>query len=204
MKLYELANDYQRALIELPESGFDEQTIADTLEGLEGALTIKAQNVAAYVLNLEAEIEAVKAVAKRISERAEILENRAKSLRNYLYVNMKRSGISEIKANDGSFTAKIRMNPPAVEIVPDVILPTEFIRLIPARTEPDKAKLKASSATIAVQVNGKVRGTITVDLSASESEVLAAAKLEAGKWIEGKTEHKALYVPGKIVTLVVS
>ena len=142
LKLYELANDYQRALIELPESGFDEQTIADTLEGLEGALTIKAQNVAAYVLNLEAEIEAVKAVAKRISERAETLENRAKSLRNYLYVNMKRSGISEIKANDGSFTAKIRMNPPAVEIVPDVILPTEFIRLIPARTEPDKAKLK--------------------------------------------------------------
>lgn len=142
LKLYELANDYQRALVELPESGLDEQTIADTLEGLEGALTIKAQNVAAYCLNLEAEAEAVKAVGKRVTERAAALEARAQSLRGYLYANMKRSGISEIKANDGSFTARIKNNPPAVEIAPDVILPIEFTRLIPAKVEPDKTKLK--------------------------------------------------------------
>lgn len=142
LKLYELANDYQRALAELPDSGFDQQTIADTMEGLQGALVVKAQNCAAYCLNLEAEAEAVKAVAKRVSERAQVLENRAQSLRGYLYANMKRSGISEIKANDGSFTAKIRNNPPAVEIAPDVILPTEFTRLIPAKIEPDKTKLK--------------------------------------------------------------
>ena len=67
----------------------------------------------------------------------------------------------------------------------------------------DKTKLVAHSATIAVQVNGKVRGTITVDLSASESEVLEAARAQAGKWLEGKVEQKALYVPGKIVTFVV-
>ena len=77
-----------------------------------------------------------------MSERAKALEARSKSLRGYLYANMKRSGISEIKANDGSFTAKIKANPPAVEIAPDVILPSEFTRLIPARTEPDKTKLK--------------------------------------------------------------
>lgn len=142
LKLYELAGDYQRALVELPESGLDEQTIADTLEGLQGALVIKGQNVAAYCLNLEAEAEAVETVAKRVSERAKAMRARAESLRGYLYANMKRTGITEIKANDGSFTAKLRTNPPAVEIAADVILPSEFIRLIPARTEPDKAKLK--------------------------------------------------------------
>lgn len=68
--------------------------------------------------------------------------------------------------------------------------------------EADKSKLVARSNTIAVQVNGRVRGTITVDMSASESEVLAAARSEVGKWLEGKTEQKALYVPGKIVTIV--
>ena len=142
LKLYELADDYKRALVELPESGFDEQTIADTLEGLQGALVVKGQNVAAYCLNLEAEAEAVEAVAKRVAERAKIMRSRADSLRWYLYTNMKKAGIIEIKANDGSFTAKLKTNPPAVEIAPDVILPIEFTRLIPARTEPDKAKLK--------------------------------------------------------------
>jgi leucyl-tRNA synthetase len=68
--------------------------------------------------------------------------------------------------------------------------------------EADPSKLAATTATIAVQVNGKVRGTITVNLNASESEVLAAARIQAGKWLEGKTEQKALYIPGKIVTLV--
>jgi leucyl-tRNA synthetase len=68
----------------------------------------------------------------------------------------------------------------------------------------DQAKLVATSATIAVQVNGKVRGTITVSLNASESEVLAAARTQVGKWLEGKAEQKALYIPGKIVTLVVA
>lgn len=142
LSLYELANDYRNALVELPESGFDEQTIHDTLEGLEGALTVKAQNVAAYCLNLEAEAAAVKEVGQKILDRAQALKTRSESLRNYLYVNMKKSGISEIKANDGSFSATIRANPPAVEIAPDVILPIEFSRLIPARTEPDKGAIK--------------------------------------------------------------
>lgn len=67
----------------------------------------------------------------------------------------------------------------------------------------DKAKLVASTATLAVQVNGRVRGTIEVAINASESEVLAAARAQVGKWLEGKAEQKALYIPGKIVTLVV-
>ena len=142
LKLYELADDYQRALVELPDSGFDEQTIHDTLEGLEGALVVKGQNVAAYCLNLEAEAEAVEAVAKRVSEKAKAMRSRAESLRGYLYLNMKKSGITEIKANDGSFTAKIKTNPPAVEIAPEAIIPAEFYRVIPERIEPDKTKLK--------------------------------------------------------------
>lgn len=68
----------------------------------------------------------------------------------------------------------------------------------------DQAKLVATKATVAVQVNGRVRGTIEVAINASESEVLAAARAQVGKWLEGKVEQKALYIPGKIVTLVVA
>ncbi|MDB5225455.1 MAG: leucine--tRNA ligase [Candidatus Adlerbacteria bacterium] len=68
----------------------------------------------------------------------------------------------------------------------------------------DQNKLVATSATIAVQVNGKVRGTVHLAVNASEEEALSAGRAVAGKWLEGKEEKKALYVPGRIINFVVS
>lgn len=68
----------------------------------------------------------------------------------------------------------------------------------------EESRLVADTATIAVQVNGKVRTTITVNLSDSEEAVLTQARAAAAKWLDGKTEKKALYIKGKIVTLVVA
>ena len=63
---------------------------------------------------------------------------------------------------------------------------------------------KESSVTLPVQVNGKLRGTIEVDKSASKEEVLALAKQLEGvvKYTEGKTIFKEIFVPGKIINLV--
>jgi leucyl-tRNA synthetase len=70
--------------------------------------------------------------------------------------------------------------------------------------EADASKLAQESVTIAVQVNGKVRATISIAPDATEAEVLAAARAAASKWLDGKEEKKALYVPGKIAALVVA
>lgn len=59
--------------------------------------------------------------------------------------------------------------------------------------------------TVVVQVNGKLRGEITISKDAAEADVLSAA-LENPKVIqhtEGKTIVKKIYVPGKLVSLVV-
>ncbi|MBU1019118.1 MAG: leucine--tRNA ligase [Patescibacteria group bacterium] len=58
--------------------------------------------------------------------------------------------------------------------------------------------------TIAVQVNGKLRGTIEIDKDASPEDVIAAAKqIENVKnFTEGKEIVKEIYVPGKLVSLV--
>lgn len=143
LSLYTLADDYARALAELPETGLDEQTIIDTLEGLQGAVEVKAQNVAAYCLNVEAEAEAIDAIADKLAKRADALRNRTEHLRSYLMFNMKRSGITEIKAIDGTFSAKIRQNPEAVFIADAESIPSDYDRIIPERREPDKAKIKA-------------------------------------------------------------
>lgn len=58
---------------------------------------------------------------------------------------------------------------------------------------------------IAVQVLGKVRGRVKVAKSATQDEVLALARENAGvaPHIEGKDLKKVIYVPGKILNLIV-
>jgi len=58
--------------------------------------------------------------------------------------------------------------------------------------------------TLAVQVNGKVRGEIVVAIDISEQEAVTEAKECAKQYLQGKTLKKAIYVPGRLVSLVVS
>ncbi len=55
-----------------------------------------------------------------------------------------------------------------------------------------------------MQVNGKLRGKVSVAAEASKDEILTAAKgLESVKpWIDGKKIVKELYVEKKLVNLV--
>jgi leucyl-tRNA synthetase len=56
-----------------------------------------------------------------------------------------------------------------------------------------------------VQVNGKLRASISVDSNSSEDEVRlqTLALPEVHKWLEGKTPKKVIIVLGKIVNIVV-
>lgn len=64
-----------------------------------------------------------------------------------------------------------------------------------------------SELIIPVQVNGKVRSSITIDAAmvSDEATVLQLAKSDQaiGKWIAEKKIAKEIYVPGKIINLVV-
>jgi leucyl-tRNA synthetase len=69
----------------------------------------------------------------------------------------------------------------------------------------DPAIAREDEITMAVQINGKVRGQITVPADAPPEVVLAAAKTNEKvlAHLEGKQVVKEIVVPGKIVTLVV-
>jgi leucyl-tRNA synthetase len=68
----------------------------------------------------------------------------------------------------------------------------------------DPNALVRDSLTLAVQVNGKLRGTIEVPASASkeEAEALARANPNVAAFLEGQTVRKVIVVPGKIVNIV--
>ncbi len=69
----------------------------------------------------------------------------------------------------------------------------------------DPEKLIASEVTIAVQVGGKVRATFTAEAGIGEAEAIERAKNlpEVQKWVVDKEVKKAVFVPGKLVNLVI-
>ena len=58
---------------------------------------------------------------------------------------------------------------------------------------------------IGVQVNGKVRGRVTLPLDASEdfARETGMADPNVAKFMEGKALAKLIYVPGKILNFIV-
>ena len=69
----------------------------------------------------------------------------------------------------------------------------------------DEAKTKDDTIEIAVQICGKLRGTVVVAAGATRGEMIDAAKADEKikPFIDGKTTIKEIAVPGKLVNIVV-
>ncbi len=69
----------------------------------------------------------------------------------------------------------------------------------------DENALVADTLLIVVQVNGKVRGKVTVPADADKGAVEAAALADANvaRFTEGKTVRKVIVVPGRLVNVVI-
>ncbi|MBX4195517.1 class I tRNA ligase family protein [Candidatus Parcubacteria bacterium] len=70
----------------------------------------------------------------------------------------------------------------------------------------DESKLIRDEITVAIQVNGKVRASLTVpkEISKDELEKLTKDLPEVSKWLENREVKKVIIVPGKIINFVVS
>jgi leucyl-tRNA synthetase len=69
----------------------------------------------------------------------------------------------------------------------------------------DPAKLVEDSVTLAVQVNGKVRGTLELPLGADRETALARAQAEpnVARHLEGVEIRRVIHVPDRLLNLVV-
>ncbi len=68
----------------------------------------------------------------------------------------------------------------------------------------DESKLVVDTITLAIQVCGKMRGTIEVPAGISKEDAIAQAKADekVQGFLEGKTIRREIYVPGRLVNLV--
>ncbi len=70
----------------------------------------------------------------------------------------------------------------------------------------DEGLVVEDQVEVAVQVNGKTRGKVTVPRDAEQGAVVAAAQQDAAvrRFTEGKEVRKVVYVPNRLLNLVVA
>jgi hypothetical protein len=143
-RLFELAQEY-RALSELESSDdLPPEVIADTLEGLQGEFQDKAAAVAKFILSLEADAAAIKAVAEAQANRAARLQKRAESIRQYLLLQFLFAGFDK-KIETPEIRIARRKNPEAVNVIDESLVPAEYWRQPPPPPKQlDKVAIKAA------------------------------------------------------------
>ena len=69
----------------------------------------------------------------------------------------------------------------------------------------EPALVREETITLVIQINGKVRDKIEVktDISEEEAKKLTLNREKVKKWIEGKEIKKVVFVPGKLINIVV-
>lgn len=143
LSLYTLSDQVERLLSS--DEAFDPETgeLSPALVEALDATKDKAVSVAAFILNRDAEIVAIEEHINKVESRRAHLVTRQEKLREYLAANMKRTGITEIAANDGTFRAKLYVERDAsVEVFDEKQIPAQFMtKPKPPEPKPSKAEI---------------------------------------------------------------
>lgn len=146
MSLY----DIDRKIAELIENGYNEECIdAETGEFLEGKVeellsqyecdrTVKIENIALYIKNLNAEMEAIKQEEKKLAERRKAKENKAARLEEYLASSLISN--NETKFESAKCSLSFRKSVKVI-IADEKKLPVDYIKQKVEYTA-DKTKIK--------------------------------------------------------------
>ncbi|CFR64734.1 TPA: siphovirus Gp157 family protein [Neisseria gonorrhoeae] len=153
LALYRCAADVQAAL----DYYFDSETEReDTLEAVIGQFEVKAQSVIAYIKNQEITEKMLEGHIGRMTGKLKAAKARNQSLKDYLARNMQAAGITEIKADDGTFKASFRKSE-AVVILDEAQIPAEFMREA-VKTEPDKTAIRKAIESGRQVAGAKIEG----------------------------------------------
>lgn len=158
--IYEITADYLRIMSMMEDPELDPQTLADTMEAVEGELEVKAENYAKVIANLTADLNAIKVEIDRLTERKKTIENNIKNMKNALQDSMEATGKTKFRTE--LFNFGIRNNQPAVVIDVDSVfdIPEDYLKY--KDPEVDKRKLKE-----ALQMGVDVGGVAHLEKSSS-------------------------------------
>ena len=138
--LYALSAEYQAAAERLSDLDLPDEVIADTLEGMAGAIELKGQQIGFLVRNHESLAEQIKAAENEMAKRRKAHEARAESLKKYLLQNLQATKIQKIEC--AYFKISVRDNPESVVVDCDAEIPKDYFKEVPASYVLDKMLVK--------------------------------------------------------------
>lgn len=134
-KLYEIANDYAALMAE----GLDPEMIADTIEGMEGEIEDKIENILAIIKNKKALSEALKNESKNLADRAKAELSAVDRMKSYISVELEKMGKKSFKAGIHSLTVRKGVQSVVIDNADD--LPTDYVEYV-TTTKADKNRIK--------------------------------------------------------------
>lgn len=151
MHLYEITKQLNEllALEDIPR-----EQIEDTINLIEEEFEGKAEMVAAYIRELEADESGMKVEIDRLSERKRVLSAKIDNLKDYLRQNMMASGKTNIKGK--LFSITLGKPSPVLDVfIPVDQLPEQYIVV---KKSADNAALKA-----ALKAGTEIKGCAITD-----------------------------------------
>lgn len=95
--MYELTDNFMAVLEMASDPEIPPEAIADTLEGIEGEIELKAQSYAIIIKELEGEAVKLKTEETRLLSKRKSLENNIKRIKDNLFNAMKITGKKNLK-----------------------------------------------------------------------------------------------------------
>ena len=143
-KLYELTDEYLTLWDSLNDPDADWDAAEAALKGIETALDSKVENCAKAIRGMESEEESILAEIERLQKRANALEKKTQSLKNYVQAEMETAGRDKIRTD--LFTIAIQRSPDKLIVHSEEHIPEIFFKHIPATTQLDKTAVKKALA----------------------------------------------------------
>ncbi len=106
--LYNITGDLLTLQDLLSESLEDDQCLLDTLEAVQGEYEVKMESYCKVIKNLEADAEALKNEAKRLTDKRKVLENNIDRLKKAMFDSMKATNTDKVKGQ--LFSVSIQKN----------------------------------------------------------------------------------------------
>lgn len=123
--LYEITDKHKELAALADESEDMAQAVADTMDSIEGEFEDKALSLIAVVNNIGGDIPAIDDAIKRLTARKKTIENKQKSMKEYLRTNMEASGINKI--NCPLFTITLAKGRDIVSVNDENAIPAEYM-----------------------------------------------------------------------------
>lgn len=138
MKLYEITENYKELQSLAEQDEIPAEQLEDTLSLIESDFSDKANAMLCVVENMNSDIVALEQQIKRLQSKKRAIENKQKSLKEYLRTNMERTGINKIETP--FFKVSLSKATVQCEIVDLDLLPDDYVE-VKTTVSPNKRKI---------------------------------------------------------------